>query len=281
MVNTPLYKYDLKTDVQSVYGSHFDEKSIAHTWDLFYVKGHCLEIRTFKNDAVASGYFDDKTKFIEEAKRLGKIAEGTYVTVNPVRRDLLARYPKNQMSGNWKAKKSGLATNEVKRLQNTNDDDIRIEASIFIDLDISESSRPAGTSSKSGEINQALLVAKSISDFFKEKTIPYTIGMSGNGIHIIILLPLTPFSKERVRLRSAFYDFIKERFENDTIKVDVAVKNPSRVTKLYGTAVRKGISDENLGRIHRVSYTYPRTPIVLAISFPIFLRGVGRESHGK
>jgi hypothetical protein len=97
-------------------GKTCDETSISQTWEMFYISGHCLEIRAFGFEGErAAGYFDNKEDFITCAKKLSGIAKFVFVTMNPVPIDSMALYP-NIMAGTYGAIKSKLATHKIDKL---------------------------------------------------------------------------------------------------------------------------------------------------------------------
>src|SRR2546423_716170 len=81
-------------------------------------------------------------------------------------------------------------------------------------------------------------------------SLPMTLADSGNGYHLLPLvdLPNDDTSKELVK---QLLTALGNRFNNGTVKIDAAVFNAARITKLYGTIARKGDSTED--RPHRRS----------------------------
>src|ERR1700678_1999856 len=93
--------------------------------------------KTF-NDGTVSGYFDDLTKLAYHAEYWSGIAPSVYLTLNPVKRDLLAR-----------------AANRIQRKakHTTADHEIAKRTRMLIDFD---AVRPAGISSTQKEHAAAL-----------------------------------------------------------------------------------------------------------------------------
>lgn len=62
---------------------------------------------------------------------------------------------------------------------------------------------------------------------------------SGNGYHALFRIDL-PNDDESKLLVQRVLQALDFRFSTATVKIDVSVYNPSRITKLYGTTACKG-----------------------------------------
>ncbi len=109
--------------------------------------------------------------------------------------------------------------------------------------------RPSGISSTDQEHSGAIERAVQIRDALRETGWPDPIlGDSGNGAHLLYRVDLPSNDNELVKrcLQS-----LARRFDDDRVKIDQKVFNPSRIWKLYGTVSRKG--DSVAERPHRLA----------------------------
>ncbi len=194
-----------------------------------------IELRTFKDGATFSGYFDDHAELAKIAARHDELGRDVYITLNEVKPDLLAR-----------------RSNRIDRIGKkdalTSDNDIYRRRFMFVDVD---PTRPAGISSTDEEKQKAKAVAIAVRDYLKKRGWPDPIICdSGNGYHLLIPidLPNDPASLALVAGVLAALDFM---FSDDGAEVDTGTKNAARITKLYGVTARKG--DHTPGRPHRTS----------------------------
>jgi hypothetical protein len=78
--------------------------------------------------------------------------------------------------------------------------------------------------------------------------------MSGNGHHLVYPLADLPNTNEVTTAIRGLLSVLKAQFSRDGFSVDTSVSNASRVTKLPGTFVRRGLEVENrpyrIARIH-------------------------------
>ena len=64
---------------------------------------------------------------------------------------------------------------------------------------------------------------------------------SGNGYHLLLYAQLMCIDGKDVAADfDAVYDVLAKKFGDDQVRIDIKVKNPSRICKLYGTTPRKG-----------------------------------------
>jgi len=75
--------------------------------------------------------------------------------------------------------------------------------------------------------------------------------MSGNGYHLYFILSDCENSKENSTLIQRVLKGLARRFDNEAVKVDTTVYNASRITKVPGTLMRKGIESD--GRPYRIA----------------------------
>jgi virulence-associated protein E len=160
-------------------------------------------------------------------------APAVYVTLNPVAPALLARA--NNRLQSW-AKYT------------TTDNDIEKRRWLLFDFD---PVRPAGISATDQEHGTALDRAEDCREYLHGQGWPEPVQAdSGNGGHLIYRVDL-PNDKAIENLLRQVIQAIATRFDDDLVKVDRAVYNASRITKLYGTYAQKG--DPTTDRPHRKS----------------------------
>ena len=186
-----------------------------------------------KKDGTISGYFTDLNKLADTAALLSGIVPAVYVTLNPVRPDLLAR-----------------AANRIEKRAafTTADRDIVRRCRLLLDFD---PVRPAGISSTDSEHEIALDRTRACRDWFAEQGFPAPIlADSGNGGHLVYGIDLPNDEEARLLIESVL-KVAAERFGDDTVKVDTTVFNAARISKLYGTMACKG--DHLRERPHRLA----------------------------
>lgn len=252
------------------------QEQLRATWDLFKHDDAILEVRALlksqgKSGAwegwgeTITGYFDSYEAFAESVTALErtKRTTGIYVTLNPVMPALLGR-----------AKNRLIAAG--KKVSTTADDDIVSRRRLLIDAD---PFRPSGISSTQAEMEAAIGKADAVAAYLYGLGFPeFHRGNSGNGAHLVGLidLPNDKDAKDRVNdfLECLHWKFgttpseegeAKRQFAQGVINVgiDATVFNASRITKLYGTTVRKG--DNDTDRPHRTAeFTHiPSQPQVI------------------
>jgi hypothetical protein len=180
-----------------------------------------------------SGYFDNHSLLAEVAFGLSGKVPGVYVTLNPVRRELLARRVNRVLP---------FAKNT------TSDSDILSRRWLPIDFD---PLRPAGVSATEAEHDAALSRAVLCADWLSGKGWPAPLcADSGNGAHLLYRLdiPNDPASTELVKRCLQALGF---QFDDDQVIVDPATYNASRIWKVYGTLAAKG--DNTPDRPHRLA----------------------------
>ena len=220
-------------------------------YNIFFNPGEVTEIRAYGlnrsskiwegwagGNGVVYGYFDNGESFGKAAAALeNKKAPGIYFTLNPAVPDLLARAAN-------RLKASG-----PKPMQTT-DKDIACIRWLPIDID---PKRPAGISSTEEELKLAIKTRDKIARWLKKEYKATGIpAVSGNGAHLVIRLKDMPNTDENKQKIKRALQGINEKFGDKKVDIDLAVFNPARIWKLYGTTARKG--DHIPVRPHRVSY---------------------------
>lgn len=190
------------------------------------------ELRILAPRGTVSGYFNDRSILAESvARRDGKAP--VYVTLNPVVPALLNR-----------------AVNRLieRPRATTGDNDILRRRWLPIDFD---PVRPSGISATNEEKEKALDRSGDARAWLRSQGWPEpVVADSGNGGHLLYLIDQPNDDASRDLLRRCL-EALAFRFNDETVKVDAANFNASRIWKLYGTIACKG--DNTPERPHRRS----------------------------
>ena len=166
-----------------------------------------------------AGWFDDNERLIKEARRLSGVSG--YVTINPVRSDLLAR-----------------ADNRLTRARHTTRDaDILCLRWLYLDID---PLRPAEISSTEAELALAIARRDAILGDHPEIAASSAWGCSGNGTWILVRLPDYPNDPAHSALLARALACFDQKYSDNSVRVDTATANPSRLIGLPGTLKAKG-----------------------------------------
>ena len=189
---------------------------------------------------IVSGWFNDPEAAAKLAVKISEniTAEGIYTTLNPCKPAIHAR-AKNRL----KASVDRTADNHIKRLKN-----------LLIDVD-ADPGGVTGVSSTNTDHEAALEMAQAIqADLLREGWPEPMPADSGNGAHLNYALDL-PNTPENVTLIKEVLLALNLRYQGPlsqrNLGIDTSVFNPARLTKLYGTWVRKG--DDTDTQPHRLA----------------------------
>lgn len=181
--------------------------------------------------ATYSGYFDDADEAARNVALL-KGAKGIYFTPNPADPALLAR-----------------ASNRLRKTpkgESTSDSNVTGRRWLLLDFD---AIRPSGISASDAEHEAAIEKAEAVAEFLTGLGWPEPIHAdSGNGAHLLYRIDLPADDGGLVQ---RVLQVLADKFNDDTVKVDTTVYNPSRIWKLYGTKACKG--DDTPDRPHRMA----------------------------
>ncbi|AMV37382.1 hypothetical protein [Planctomyces sp. SH-PL62] len=173
---------------------------------------------TYQGSTLA-GWYDDLARLARHAGRL--VAVSGYVTINPVRRDLLAR-----------------SDNRLDRSRHTTkDDDVTALRWMYLDID---PKRPADMSSTDEELDAAVRRRDSILAGEPEMAAAALWGKSGNGAWILVRLPDYPNDAPHRGLVARTVKALARVYDDDSVIIDTATVNPSRLIGLPGTVKAKG-----------------------------------------
>lgn len=208
------------------------EDHFGAAFDLFHEPGSAVEIRALGlTSGTFSGFFDDRDKFVSAVAKQEQIGrKAIYVTLNPLTRDLLA-----------------VRNNRVGVARDTAaDKHVTRRRWLLADCDPERSA--ANISSTEEEKDLAYAKLREITDFLRQLGFSEPVlADSGNGYHAIYPIDLP----DDAGLVKQVLEGLSAAFTDDRVKIDTSVFNPARITKLYGTMVRKGEDTEE--RPHRRS----------------------------
>ncbi|MCK9569663.1 phage/plasmid primase, P4 family [Candidatus Pacearchaeota archaeon] len=217
-----------------------NREDILKTWKIFRLPGEALEVRIPKarKFKTISGYFDDQNSFVDAVVGLASRENdgfiGHYFTINPVKRDLLAR-----------------SNNRVKSFVEITTSDADVLALHWLPIDI-DAKRPAGISSTDKEHEMAISKSTEIQRWLIDENgwpaNAFVLADSGNGGHLCIRIELDLKDKHIVEKIIKKLDIL---FSNEIVHVDTSTFNPARIWKIYGTPCQKG--DNVPERPHRLA----------------------------
>ena len=221
---------------------------------LLHEPDEIIEIRSIDPKPVISGYFRADSPAI--AKELSRYPNRTfYQTMNRVKSACYAREQHERL---------------VERPhETTTDGDIAGYQWLLIDAD---PVRPSGVSASREEKEAARRVAgmtmkKLMAMGFSEPI----VADSGNGYHLLFHIHASPKEKQ---VLADFLAVLDMWFSTEQVKIDTAVFNPARITKLYGTIATKGASTPE--RPHRRSGIIRKPEKVEATSMTL-IRNIAAE----
>jgi hypothetical protein len=166
-----------------------------------------------------AGWYDDLERLVAQSRRLRGVSG--YVTINPVRSDLLAR-----------------SDNALARVRHTTRDiDIACLRWLYLDID---PVRPADISSTDAELAAAVARRDAVLAGLPELATSALWGSSGNGGWILVRLPDYPNDATHRALVAEAVGAIAREYSDDAVRVDTATVNPARLIGLPGTFKAKG-----------------------------------------
>ncbi len=219
-------------------------KSTAQAMTLRFLQyviapGACTELRIFgatfsqrgasivradRYSKTFSGWFDSPEAMLQTVASVREVS--CYVTVNPVRPDLLGR-----------------ADNRLKACpkgEGTNAGDILRRQFWYVDFD---AMNPVGTSATRGELEPVLDRRAKFLDDHPEVAASSIWGGSGNGAWLLVRVEDLPADPQSYALIERALGVVAAKYADERVKIDTVNKDPSRVVCLPGTEKTKG---ENL-----------------------------------
>jgi hypothetical protein len=215
----------------------YDPAEIKKALQLMVAPSEVVELRAPNTPkGVVSGYYDDLDKLAGHAAYWSGVAESVYVTLNPVRRDLLAR-------------SCNRVTTYAKHI--TRDPEVLHRRWLLIDCD---PVRPAGISANDAEHEVALERALRVRDWLSDRWgwKDAIFADSGNGAHLLYRCEL-PNDAAVAKAQSGCLDSLAKEFNDERVTIDPTTFNASRISKLYGTLAAKGDHVPDLGRVYRIA----------------------------
>ncbi len=166
-----------------------------------------------------AGWFENHDRLIDQARSVRGVS--AYVTINPVRRDLLAR-----------------SDHVLTRARHTTrDEDILCLRWLYLDID---PVRPPDISSTDSELAAAIDRRDAILDDHPTMASSSFWGTSGNGAWILVRLPDYPNDGEHAKLVARALGALDRAYSDQAVRVDTATANPARIMCLPGTVKAKG-----------------------------------------
>lgn len=184
-----------------------------------------IELRVIhKKKRTDAGYFDaaHHEELIKAAIKGNKEGANVYVVMNPIDPQLLGRY-----------------TNRVQDFAGATatDNDVTRRRWLLIDID---PVRPKDTAATDTQLGFAKKKVIEVFKFLQDAGWPRPLcAESGNGVHLLYCIDL-PNDNEARDLVKRILNALADRFDTEEVKVDRAVFNAARITKLYGTVSTKG-----------------------------------------
>jgi hypothetical protein len=197
--------------------------------------GDVREVRILKYDGfnTAAGYFDDPELLIGQVDQWDGKGQ-VYLTLNPVKRALLSRYPANMI--------------KPKAKDTTSDKDVIERRWLLVDLD---PERPTDVSASEEEREATHTRAQEVYLYLHEQGWPAPLsGMTGNGYALLYPVAL-PNDDDSRRLVEGILAHLAAKFTDDVVKIDTSVANAARIGRLFGTLNVKG--QDTTERPHRRS----------------------------
>ncbi len=166
-----------------------------------------------------AGWYSDVERLTAQARKLRGVSG--YVTINPVRQDLLARCD-NRL---------------VRSRHTTRDVDVAVLRWLYLDID---PVRPPDISSTDAELEAAIARRDAILGGEPDLAGSALWGRSGNGAWILVRLPDYPNDPPHRALVVQTVKAISGTYSDAAVQVDQATVNPARLIGLPGTLKAKG-----------------------------------------
>jgi hypothetical protein len=124
--------------------------------------------------------------------------------------------------------------------QTVTDNDIDFRDLLLIDIDRTDTPKQPANEA---ELKAAFEVANQVEAYFLtygEECLARV--MSGNGYHLYYILTGVKNDSAATEAVKDLLNSLAAKFDNDHIKIDTSVYNPSRITKVCGCVARKGVA---------------------------------------
>lgn len=207
-----------------------DREQLYTWWRLFQDNGReFCEIRCLDGQRTYSGYYRNIENIIRDIEPLSERPNmQMYFVMNKISDDCYERPQCERM---------------IEKPKNTTTDQ-NIEGRKWIMLDF-DTERAAGVGSTDEQWQEARAVALKVYDFLKAQGFyDPIVTHSGNGVHIYIRVNLAN-NDDNKKLIERFLHAMSMMFSDEKVKIDLAVANAARITKLVGTMAKKGTNTAN------------------------------------
>lgn len=210
-----------------------NEQHIRKTFELMKQENELIEVRAINSRSNYSGYFKNVDNLIKELPRFDDC--NIYFVMNQISDACYSREQRERF---------------IEKAKNTtSDNDISKREWLLVDVD---PKRSAGVSSSDAEKNASKETINKIYSYLSASGFSQPIVCdSGNGYHLLYKISIDNTNDAKELLKS-FLLVLDMMFANDVCDIDKTVFNSARITKLYGTGARKGLSTDE--RPHRESY---------------------------
>lgn len=207
-----------------------DREQLYTWWRLFQDNGReFCEIRCLDGQRTYSGYYRNIENIIRDIEPLSERPNmQMYFVMNKISDDCYERPQCERM---------------IEKPKNTTTDQ-NIEGRKWIMLDF-DTERAAGVGGTDEQWQEARAVALKVYEFLKAQGFyDPIVTHSGNGVHIYIRVNLAN-NDDNKKLIERFLHAMSMMFSDEKVKIDLAVANAARITKLVGTMAKKGTNTAN------------------------------------
>ena len=178
-----------------------------------------VELRMIGGKVPQSGFFDNEEAIHKVVEGLGSGEFNFYVTLNKFD---VSRF---EITNRLRIARAGFSVG---------DKDVTRIMFLYFDFD---PVREPGRQSDDAALSRAIARAKAVREHLAGLGWPEPVlCMSGSGAHLLYRCDL-PNDNDTKMVLEMLYKSLESRFSDDDVKFDVSVRNPSRITKLYGTLV--------------------------------------------
>lgn len=208
-----------------------DKSEIINALSVLFMPDDVIELRAFykgkkRTDA---GYFDGEHReaLADNAMALSKANAAVYVTLNQIDPQLLGRY-----------------CNRLEQFASDTATDANITRRRWLLIDL-DPERPKNTAASNEQLEKAKVKARSCYSLLSKRGWPEpVVAESGNGMHLLYPMDLPNDAATRDLVKGTLAG-LAALIDGDGVKVDQAVFNAGRITKLYGTVANKGDHTES------------------------------------
>jgi hypothetical protein len=198
----------------------------------------CAEVRIFsaevdrsnrivrsRHQTCVAGWFTREDELICELSRIDNCS--CYITVNPVSLERRPLHAKNNLK-------------ILRRGEFTTDQDILCIRYLIIDIDPPSKGSQRSINSTNNELFDCITLGEKIISGLEIQDYCFS-GISGNGAFILISLPDYDNTKELSTEIMTFVEHINSEYSDNTCKIDINTRNPSRLLAIPGTTKHRDL----------------------------------------